>query len=92
MRKNRKKEGSALQQRWTEFLGYSVPYLTRMVGMLITGTLALTFPWRRLRASPKALLWLLCQPSKPFRITLQISAGLCLTAGGCRRNGRAGEE
>jgi hypothetical protein len=33
-----KKEGSALQQRWTEFLGYSVPYLTRMVGMLITGT------------------------------------------------------
>jgi hypothetical protein len=31
------KEGSALQQRWTEFLGYSVPYLTRVVGLLITG-------------------------------------------------------
>jgi hypothetical protein len=41
---DRKKEGSALQQRWTEFLGYSVPYLTRMVGMLITGTPPLSPP------------------------------------------------
>ena len=32
-----KQEGNALQQRWTEFLGYSVPYLTRAAGMLITG-------------------------------------------------------
>lgn len=31
------KEGRALQQRWTEFLGYSVPYLTRIVTMLVTG-------------------------------------------------------
>jgi len=30
-------QGSALQQRWTEFLGYSVPYLTRVAGMMITG-------------------------------------------------------
>eukprot|EP00240_Pyramimonas_obovata_P003426 CAMPEP_0118949866 /NCGR_PEP_ID=MMETSP1169-20130426/50374_1 /TAXON_ID=36882 /ORGANISM="Pyramimonas obovata, Strain CCMP722" /LENGTH=850 /DNA_ID=CAMNT_0006896579 /DNA_START=76 /DNA_END=2624 /DNA_ORIENTATION=+ len=30
-------QGNALQQRWTEFVGYSVPYLTRVVGMLITG-------------------------------------------------------
>eukprot|EP00968_Pinguiococcus_pyrenoidosus_P000881 scaffold48_cov311-Pinguiococcus_pyrenoidosus.AAC.76 len=32
-----KAQGSALQQRWTEFLGLSVPFLTKMVGMLITG-------------------------------------------------------
>eukprot|EP00959_Pyramimonas_sp_CCMP1952_P437077 9151294-Pyramimonas_sp.AAC.1 len=32
-----KTQGNALQQRWAEFVGYSVPYLTRVVGMLITG-------------------------------------------------------
>mmetsp|Transcript_3691 Transcript_3691/g.4964 ORF Transcript_3691/g.4964 Transcript_3691/m.4964 type:complete len:942 (+) Transcript_3691:207-3032(+) len=30
-------QGGALQQRWTEFLGYSVPFLTKIVTMLITG-------------------------------------------------------
>ena len=30
-------QGSALSQRWTEFLGLSVPYLTKFAGLLITG-------------------------------------------------------
>ncbi len=32
-----KKQGSALTLRWTEFLGYAVPYLTKIVTLLITG-------------------------------------------------------
>jgi len=30
-------QGSALQQRWTEFLGQSVPFLTRIATMMLTG-------------------------------------------------------
>eukprot|EP01041_Mallomonas_annulata_P013911 gene13911-29589_t len=32
-----KKQGSALTQRWTEFLGYAVPYLTRLITLAVTG-------------------------------------------------------
>jgi hypothetical protein len=32
-----KKQGSALSQRWTEFLGYSVPFLTRVITILVSG-------------------------------------------------------
>mmetsp|Transcript_29199 Transcript_29199/g.49133 ORF Transcript_29199/g.49133 Transcript_29199/m.49133 type:complete len:951 (-) Transcript_29199:412-3264(-) len=32
-----KKQGSALTQRWTEFLGYAVPYLTRIVTIIVAG-------------------------------------------------------
>ena len=32
-----KSQGSALTQRWTEFLGYAVPYLTRVISLLVTG-------------------------------------------------------
>eukprot|EP00468_Gymnochlora_sp_CCMP2014_P013038 CAMPEP_0167751766 /NCGR_PEP_ID=MMETSP0110_2-20121227/6762_1 /TAXON_ID=629695 /ORGANISM="Gymnochlora sp., Strain CCMP2014" /LENGTH=895 /DNA_ID=CAMNT_0007637301 /DNA_START=1562 /DNA_END=4249 /DNA_ORIENTATION=+ len=31
------KQSGALQQRWTEFLGQSVPFLTKVAGYLITG-------------------------------------------------------
>ena len=32
-----KKQGSALTQRWTEFLGYSVPFLTKMITLVVAG-------------------------------------------------------
>lgn len=32
-----KKQGSALTQRWTEFLGYAVPYLTKVITLLVSG-------------------------------------------------------
>jgi hypothetical protein len=32
-----KKQGSALTSRWTEFLGYSVPFLTKVITLLVTG-------------------------------------------------------
>lgn len=32
-----KKQGSALTQRWTEFLGYAVPFLTKVITILVTG-------------------------------------------------------
>lgn len=32
-----KKQGSALTQRWAEFLGYAVPYLTRIITILVSG-------------------------------------------------------
>mmetsp|Transcript_8059 Transcript_8059/g.12834 ORF Transcript_8059/g.12834 Transcript_8059/m.12834 type:complete len:960 (-) Transcript_8059:39-2918(-) len=32
-----KTQGSALTQRWTEFLGYVVPFLTKVLGYVITG-------------------------------------------------------
>lgn len=32
-----KKQGSALTQRWTEFLGYAVPYLTKVIAMVVRG-------------------------------------------------------
>lgn len=32
-----KKQGSALSQRWTEFLGLSVPFLTRVITIIIQG-------------------------------------------------------
>jgi hypothetical protein len=32
-----KSQGNALTQRWTEFLGYSVPYLTKVITILVTG-------------------------------------------------------
>lgn len=32
-----KKQGGALTQRWTEFLGYSVPYLTKVVTLIVSG-------------------------------------------------------
>ena len=32
-----KKQGSALTQRWTEFLGYAVPYLTKVVTLIVSG-------------------------------------------------------
>lgn len=32
-----KKQGSALTQRWAEFLGYAVPYLTKVVTIVVTG-------------------------------------------------------
>lgn len=32
-----KKQGSALTQRWTEFLGYSVPFLTKMITIVVAG-------------------------------------------------------
>lgn len=32
-----KKQGSALSQRWTEFLGYAVPYLTRVLTLVVSG-------------------------------------------------------
>eukprot|EP01039_Chlorochromonas_danica_P002685 gene2685-2934_t len=32
-----KKQGSALSRRWTEFLGYSVPYLTKVITMVVSG-------------------------------------------------------
>jgi aarF domain-containing kinase len=32
-----KKQGSALTQRWTEFLGYAVPYLTRVITLVVSG-------------------------------------------------------
>ncbi|KAJ1443504.1 ABC1 family-domain-containing protein [Ochromonadaceae sp. CCMP2298] len=31
------KQGSALTQRWTEFLGYSVPFLTRVIAIVVAG-------------------------------------------------------
>jgi hypothetical protein len=31
-----KKQGSALSQRWTEFLGYAVPFLTKVVTIIVT--------------------------------------------------------
>ena len=30
-------QGGALQQRWIEFLGVSVPFITRVAGLLISG-------------------------------------------------------
>ena len=32
-----KTQGSALTDRWTQFLGYAVPYLTRVITMLVSG-------------------------------------------------------
>ena len=32
-----KKQGSALTSRWTEFLGYTVPFLTKVITLLISG-------------------------------------------------------
>ena len=32
-----KKQGSALTQRWAEFLGYAIPFLTKVVTILVTG-------------------------------------------------------
>lgn len=32
-----KKQGSALSQRWAEFLGYAIPFLTRVVTILVSG-------------------------------------------------------
>jgi predicted unusual protein kinase regulating ubiquinone biosynthesis (AarF/ABC1/UbiB family) len=32
-----KKQGSALTQRWAEFLGYAVPYLTRVITLVVSG-------------------------------------------------------
>ena len=32
-----KSQGSALTERWTQFLGYAVPYLTRVITMLVSG-------------------------------------------------------
>jgi len=32
-----KKQGSALTQRWTEFLGYAVPYLTKVITLVVSG-------------------------------------------------------
>ena len=32
-----KKQGSALTQRWTEFLGYAVPFLTRVLTIVVSG-------------------------------------------------------
>jgi opacity protein-like surface antigen len=32
-----KSQGNALNQRWTEFLGYAVPYLTKVITMLVSG-------------------------------------------------------
>ena len=32
-----KKQGSALSQRWTEFLGYAVPFLTKLLTILVSG-------------------------------------------------------
>jgi hypothetical protein len=32
-----KSQGSALTSRWTEFLGYAIPYLTRVITLLISG-------------------------------------------------------
>lgn len=32
-----KKEGSALSSRWTEFLGYAVPYLTKVITLVVSG-------------------------------------------------------
>ena len=29
--------GNALTQRWTEFLGYAVPYLTRVITLVVSG-------------------------------------------------------
>lgn len=31
------KQGSALNQRWSEFLGYSVPFLTKVITILVSG-------------------------------------------------------
>ena len=33
-----KSQGSALTDRWTQFLGYAVPYLTRVIAILVSGT------------------------------------------------------
>lgn len=30
-------QGSALTSRWTEFLGYAVPFLTRIITILVSG-------------------------------------------------------
>ena len=32
-----KTQGSALSSRWTEFLGYAVPFLTRIITLLVSG-------------------------------------------------------
>ena len=32
-----KDQGSALTQRWTEFLGYAIPFLTRVISILVAG-------------------------------------------------------
>eukprot|EP01035_Chromulina_nebulosa_P018089 gene18089-23737_t len=32
-----KNQGSALTQRWTEFLGYTVPYLTKIITLIVSG-------------------------------------------------------
>ena len=32
-----KSQGSALTSRWTEFLGYAIPYLTRIITILVSG-------------------------------------------------------
>ena len=32
-----KKQGYALTQRWTEFLGYAVPFLTKMITLVVSG-------------------------------------------------------
>jgi hypothetical protein len=32
-----KKQGSALTQRWAEFLGYAIPYLTRVIATIVSG-------------------------------------------------------
>lgn len=31
------KQGSALTRRWTEFLGYAVPFLTRIITIVVSG-------------------------------------------------------
>jgi len=32
-----KSQGSALTSRWTEFLGYAIPYLTKIITILVSG-------------------------------------------------------
>jgi aarF domain-containing kinase len=32
-----KKQGSALTQRWAEFLGYAIPFLTKVITILVSG-------------------------------------------------------
>jgi len=32
-----KKQGSSLTKRWSEFLGYSVPYLTKVITLVVSG-------------------------------------------------------
>jgi hypothetical protein len=32
-----KKQGSALTQRWAEFLGYAIPFLTKIITIIVAG-------------------------------------------------------